>query len=178
MRVAWPVITLAVVLIVRNIKGLSWSDDLGLHWVSLRTVVLWSGLFIVLLAAGEITSRALGIPQPEPWGDKYSLLVKVIRMVALVVLAPLSEELIFRGLLYRMLSKTAVGALGAIIITASLFTLLHTQYQQQHHWLLLFLILLDGLFFGVVVYFTGSVVLTIVLHSLGNLYAAYERLAG
>jgi uncharacterized protein len=177
-HMAWPIVTLAVVLIVKQIRSLSWSDDLGLHWPPLRTVLLWTGLFIVLFVAGEIATRALGIAPPESWENKYSVPIKLLRVFTMIALAPLAEELIFRGLLYRMLSTSVVGALGAVIITAVLFASLHAQYQKHHQWPLLFFILLDGLFFGVVVYFTGSVLLTIMLHSLGNLYAAYERLAG
>lgn len=175
---AWPIVTLAVVLIVKYLRGLSWGDDLGLRWPPLGSVLLWTGLFIALLIATEAANRALGISPPAPWGDKYSAPVKLLRVFTMIMLAPLAEELVFRGMLYRMMSTTAVGGLGAITITAVLFALLHALYWEGRQWLPLLWILVDGIFYGVVVYYTGSVLLTIALHSLGNLYAAYERLRG
>jgi membrane protease YdiL (CAAX protease family) len=38
--------------------------------------------------------------------------------------------------------------------------------------------LADGLFYGAARYFTGSTLLPILFHSLGNLYAVYERIVG
>jgi len=40
------------------------------------------------------------------------------------------------------------------------------------------LILADGLFFGLARHRTGSVVVPIVLHGVGNSYAVYQRLFG
>src|SRR2546430_17508234 len=101
-HVAWPVVSIAVVVIVKTLRGMSWRDDLGLRGSSLSESSLWLSLFIVLVVAEEVVAKVLGIAEVEPWGTKYSKVVMTIRVFAMVVLAPLSEELMFRGLLYRV----------------------------------------------------------------------------
>jgi membrane protease YdiL (CAAX protease family) len=129
-------------------------------------------LFIVLVVIEEWLSNAWGLSKPEPWSVKYHGITKVIRVVALVLIAPISEELVFRGMLYHLLSTTPLRDVGAILITALVFAAFHYQYSAKEG----LLILGDGLFFGIVRYSTGSTLLTIALHMLGNSYAAYQRL--
>jgi membrane protease YdiL (CAAX protease family) len=169
-HLAGPIIGAAVVLVVKRARGLSWRD-LGMQWPTGREALLWLALFVVLVVAEEFMSRAFGISKVEPWGAKYTKLVLATRVLAMVVLAPASEELVFRGLIFKVISDTMAGPWGAIVITAVLFALLHMQY----HFPVMTLVLLDGLFFGFVRYATGSTPLTMLLHGLGNLYAAYQR---
>jgi len=169
-HVILPIVSLIVLVIAKHTRGLSWQD-LGLRWPSLRSALLWLALFAVLSAGEEIAGKAWGVAAPEPWGTKYSIPAVVTRVFAMVVLAPMSEELLFRGLLYKLLGDTAAGPLGAIAITAAGFALLHFQYYGPE----MLFVALDGLFYGFARYATGSTLLTMIFHSLGNLYAAYQR---
>jgi membrane protease YdiL (CAAX protease family) len=109
---------------------------------------------------------------PKPWGSHYSDSVKVIRLFAMIGLAPISEELLFRGLLYHMIEISVLKRVGAIAITAVGFAALHYQYGVRGFPFAL----ADGLLFGIARCSTGSTILTMVLHALGNCYAAYQRL--
>jgi|SRR4051812_12264088 len=172
-RLLWPLVTIVVVLAIRWMRGLSWRDDLGFRWPSWPQAALWLGLFVLLFLAEEIAARTWGIAQAQPWGTRYTPAEAAVRVFAMVVLSPFAEELLFRGLLFGILSQTALGPSGAIFVTAFLFALLHGQYFNAA----MVLVLADALFFGAARCFTGSMLLPLLCHSLGNAYAAYERVA-
>ncbi len=53
---------------------------------------------------------------------------RIVAFLVLVVLAPIVEEIIFRGWLYGRL-RARMGVVGAILITSALFGLLHFQWN-------------------------------------------------
>ncbi|HEU5303211.1 MAG TPA: CPBP family intramembrane glutamic endopeptidase, partial [Gemmatimonadales bacterium] len=71
-------------------------------------------------------------------------------------------------------AATRLGPAGAILIPAAIFALVHVQYSMPEK----MLIAVDGVFFGLARYRTGSVLMPILLHSLGNAYAVAQRLLG
>jgi uncharacterized protein len=172
LRVLLPIIGVVIVIIVARQRDMSFTRDLGLRLPSWESTLMWLVLFVALVVIEEWLSNAWGLSKPEPWSVKYHGTTKVIRVLALVLIAPISEEVVFRGMLYHLVSTTRLQDVGAILITALIFAAFHYQYSSKE----VLLILADGLFFGVVRYATGSTVLTIALHMLGNSYAAYQRL--
>ena len=91
-------------------------------------------------------------------------------VAALVVAAPLFEEIFFRGFLYRGLAASRLGAPGAILITSFCWSLIHTQYD----WYGIGGVFAIGLLLGVVRQTSESTSLTIALHALVNLVATIE----
>jgi len=89
--------------------------------------------------------------------------------VAVLFVAPVTEEIFFRGFLYRGL-EAGLGAVAAVIITAGIWAVIHVQYEP----LVMGIIFALGLFFGAVRAQTGSVTLLIVLHFLFNSVAVVE----
>jgi membrane protease YdiL (CAAX protease family) len=83
---------------------------------------------------------------------------------ALVVVAPLSEEILVRGFLLRGWAASAIGPTGAVILTSAVWTLLHVQYDL----ITLADIFGIGLLLGWVRQRSGSIFATIVLHALQN----------
>jgi membrane protease YdiL (CAAX protease family) len=172
LRLALPSVGIIVILGVARLRQLSFHDDLGLRWPAPGRAMLWFTVFLGLVVLEEVLGPVLGVPPPQPWGDKYSLPTKLLRVFAMVVLAPISEELLFRGLLYQLFARTALKDVGAILLTAAAFTALHSQYGYPA----LLFVMAGGLFYGTVRYSTGSVLLTMIFHAVGNAYAAYQRL--
>ncbi len=78
--------------------------------------------------------------------------------------APLAEELIFRGQLFSALSRTKLGVLGATLLTAVIWSLLHV----TEPWLSIALISMMGLAFGWMMYRFGSLWVPIILHGMWN----------
>lgn len=83
-----------------------------------------------------------------------------------ILVAPLMEELLFRGFLYPALARWT-GATASLIITASAFTLLHGA-QLGYSWAPLLLIFVVGLTLTVTRMRTNSVAICVVVHMTYN----------
>jgi hypothetical protein len=90
--------------------------------------------------------------------------------LAIVVVGPIGEEVLFRGFLFR--GWVAPGARGviAVAIISLLWALMHVQYAVA----LMVQIFLIGLILGWIRWRSGSTLLTIVLHVLVNLESTIE----
>lgn len=84
-----------------------------------------------------------------------------------VLVAPLMEEMIFRGVLYSIF-EDQVGRVFAIVSTAVLFAGLHIP-EYRGAWNHLFLLLIVGLVFSLARGLTGSLVPSVILHTAYNL---------
>jgi membrane protease YdiL (CAAX protease family) len=89
-------------------------------------------------------------------------------LVAIVLLGPAAEEIIFRGFMYRGFVREPGHEPIAILILTLAFTALHA---VQYDWIGLLQVFVLGLFLGWVRWSTGSTLLTILLHALVNLEA-------
>jgi CAAX protease family protein len=163
---------IAIVALVLRARRLPAREFLALRWPAGRTVALWLAAFAVLVVVEEWASRTLGLPAPESWRDRYTGLLLVVRLIGLVVLAPVAEELVFRGMLFGRIVRTRLGQPGAIIIPAALFALLHLQYSPLE----MGFVAVDGLFFGLARAQSRSLYVPILLHASGNAIAAAQRL--
>ncbi|MEO1207870.1 MAG: CPBP family intramembrane glutamic endopeptidase [Pseudomonadota bacterium] len=84
--------------------------------------------------------------------------------VIVIIGAPLSEELLFRGFLLSALAKTPLGFVGASIISTGLWAVLHAQYSVAG----LIAVFVLGLAFCWLLWRTGSLWVPIVCHGLYN----------
>jgi membrane protease YdiL (CAAX protease family) len=130
---------------------------------------------IVILVATDLLSYVLGRPViPQFMIDAYNSartpVAMVLLFIAIVVMAPICEEITFRGFLFRGLSFSRFGAPGAIVLTAAAWSLMHVQYD----WFVIGQIFLLGIFLGWLRWATGSTLLTIVLHFIAN-FAAFAE---
>ncbi len=82
--------------------------------------------------------------------------------IAAVVVAPLGEELLFRGLLYRHL-RQRLGIRPAVWVSALVFAAMHGSPSQMLPYVVL------GLAFALVYEWVGSLWASVILHSLWNL---------
>ena len=91
-------------------------------------------------------------------------------LLALIIVAPACEELLFRGFLFRGLVRDARDSLPGILLIALLWSLLHIQYD----WLGMATVFAIGVLFGYVRLYAESTLLVIVLHGLLNLESVGE----
>jgi len=107
--------------------------------------------------------------QVDTWRSAASAGWLLWLWIAIVVVAPIGEEVIFRGFLFRGLAKPGweVHAIGGI---ALVWALLHIQYD----WLVVAQIFLLGLVLGWFRWASGSTLLTIGMHVLINLESMFE----
>lgn len=84
-------------------------------------------------------------------------------VIAVAVAAPVFEEILFRGFMFKGI-VTSLGPVAAVLITAATWSVLHFQYNI----LGIGLIFTLGLFLGVMRAVTGSTTLAIFLHATVN----------
>lgn len=90
--------------------------------------------------------------------------------LAIVLIAPIFEEIFFRGFLLKGLTNSFVGVIGAITITSAIWALIHVNYEAYY----IGMIFVWGLIFGWAKHKTGSVYITIMLHMIANFVATAQ----
>jgi uncharacterized protein len=148
-RVALPVqaaayvVVLVFMVMTLRVRQLRFWKSIQWNWPGLRwPAYLLAGALLGFLI--EAASAFLPIPKEVPF-DKYFTDATGAYLMAIfgVTLAPLMEELFFRGFLYPALSRT-LGVVLSLLITSLAFALLHAA-QLAHAWAPLFLIFIVGL---------------------------------
>ena len=102
---------LAIVIVVKLKRGSKLSDYLGLIFPNLRQLFFWLVVLIAFNGISDGISVLLGKPTtPEFMVKAYSSLAPPwILWLALLVAAPLFEELFFRGFLIKGLSASVTA---------------------------------------------------------------------
>ena len=91
-----------------------------------------------------------------------SFLGAILLFIAVVILAPLGEEIIFRGFLQQILEKYWKDVTQAILFTALIFSLIH----MNPYWFVQIYFL--GVILGFLAWKTKSIIAPLILHSLNN----------
>jgi membrane protease YdiL (CAAX protease family) len=91
-------------------------------------------------------------------------------LFAIVVVAPIFEEIFFRGFLFQGLRYSRLGPIGAIGITSLLWAVIHLQYDIYG----MATVFALGLLFGMARLKTDSIHLLMVMHSFVGLVATME----
>ena len=166
-----PAVTITLVALAVHWNSLSWTEDLRLTLPTLLSAAFWIIGWTMWVAMVEVTSSELGLPRPSKWKD-FDAGRLALLFIGIVLLAPVAEELLFRGLVYRLVEQTQAGAPVAILAGALLFTVMHVQYGWREQ----ALVFADGILLGLARWQSDSLLLTICLHAMGNFYAYYQRL--
>jgi uncharacterized protein len=91
-------------------------------------------------------------------------------LLTVVVVAPIGEEILFRGFLFRGWHRSDKDAWAVIIVIALLWALIHLQYDLYD----MAQVFAYGLLLGWLRWKTGSTILTILLHGLINFGGLFE----
>ncbi len=137
----------------------SWGVTVGQAWLGLRIVVL-SLPFIALTLAGSARNAGVAAMYPLARGGLTSPARFVAYEAAYVLFYYTAWEFCFRGVLFLPL-VSALGLLPALGIQTALSTVYHIGHPKAEIWISV----LGGLFFGVVVHLTGSVLYSIIMHA-------------
>ncbi len=137
---------LTVVLIVACVllRGDRPSAALALRPVSARAMLAALGAAIALAAGAGALAALFDHQQPEFVLSVYRTAEsRPLLWLAIVVLAPLSEELLFRGLLLGDLVRAGLGTTTIVVLTSAAFMGLHV--AQYAPWDLAYLFALGSL---------------------------------
>lgn len=137
---------------------------------------LWIIFSIILVFLNTIFYQISLLLEREPMLFMDSLAQTAnplwVLILAVVLIIPIYEELIFRGFMWSALVNSKLGIVGASLITSGVFAWVHFQYGVVE----LMMIFALALLFGMARLYSGSLKLPIFLHITNNSMAMWQFL--
>ena len=169
------IVQIAIVAFAIKIRGWTVPDYLGLTLPPRHVIVQSLILLVALLVVIDGLTLAFGYSSVPPFQVISYRTAKAAGGLlplfsAVVLFAPVAEEIVFRGFLYRGFVRKPGHELYAILIITVLWMAVH----QQYDWVGLLQIFVIGLLLGWVRWSTGSIGLTMLMHMVANLFASIE----
>jgi len=150
------------------------GEYLGLGRPTYRAAVVGLLALLGLMVGQDLLAWSLGRPIVAEFmltAYRTAGFLPVL-VVALLVAAPVVEEVFFRGFMYKGLAASKVGVVGAILVTSLVWAGIHLQYDWYGKGVIFAL----GLFLGLVRWRTKSVMLPILLHGMMNAVATTQTI--
>jgi uncharacterized protein len=167
--IAINLVQIVVLAWAARLAGWPASRYFALIRPSRRDLLVGFATFALLLLALEALTYVLGRSsvttfQVESYRTARAAGLLALLWLAFVVAAPVGEEILFRGFVFRGWSASPLGAPGTIVLTSLVFAAAHTQYD----WFGAFQTFCIGMLFGWLRWRSGSTTLTIMLHMVIN----------
>ena len=161
-----PVVVSGCVLVAWLRKSIRLTDYLAWRWPARKAALASVGALAVLIVTSDTLTLSLGRPiVPEVMLDFYKTAGFLpLLWAALIVFAPVAEEVLFRGFLFAGLERSRLGGWGAILITSLAWAVIHLQYDLYG----MANIFVSGVLIGYIRWKTNSLPLCIALHALMN----------
>lgn len=144
----------------------------SIHWLIVAVLALGAiptvsgiaGLFdMIPLSEGLEASKAKFEAQQKALLNITTLGEFITTMITIAVIAPIGEELMFRGIMLRFATKKMIGSIfWPILLTAVLFASLHGNVVGTPS------LIISGMLLGYIYYLTGSLWLSIFAHAIVN----------
>jgi CAAX protease family protein len=164
---AYPLVIVFMMMLVRNKSRERFWPAIRWNWPG-PAVLRFMLAGIAFAFAVEFASRWLPIPKSLPVDKFFTDAWGAYLMAAFgITLAPLLEELFFRGMLYPLLRR-GLGVAAAVVLTAGGFAFIHGT-QLGYAWAPLLSIFVVGVMFTIVRELTNSVAASFLMHSGYNL---------
>jgi uncharacterized protein len=169
-----PVEIVTLVLAIQ-LLGTNVLDYLGLDVPHPRDVAIAVGVLAAAIAAADAMTYALGKDMVPAFQIELHRTAREEGALpwlwlAIIVAAPVGEELLFRGFMFRGFVHEPRDALPGIVIISLIWSMLHVQYD----WFGTSQVFAIGVLFGFVRWRTGSTTLAILMHVLLNLESVVE----
>ncbi|HZP22971.1 MAG TPA: CPBP family intramembrane glutamic endopeptidase [Terriglobales bacterium] len=164
---AYLLLLLCIFVVVRSRAGQPFGRALQWNWPG-ASAAAFLAAGIVLAVVVDYLSRFLPLPKSLPIEDMFSNRANAYLMAVFgVTLAPLLEELFFRGLLYPVLRR-GMGLVMAVLLTAVGFAGIHS-VQLGYAWAPILSIFVVGVIFTLVRERWSSVASSFLMHCGYNL---------
>ena len=156
---------LLVVLAVVTKPGAKLRHYLALNAISWRMLFFAVILTLLMTLAIDLVSGLFNRPMPNTVIETYRSADHLLLFwLAVVVAAPVFEELFFRGFLHASIANTRLGVAGAIVIPAAVWAIIHLQYESFE----MAIIFSMGMLLGLARWITKSLYAPILIHALNN----------
>jgi len=153
-------------------KNISIKNYIGFREPLTREWVKWLLILAAFLFLSDAVSLLLHQPIVPPFMvDAYKTASFLPALLfAIIIVAPIFEEIFFRGFLFQGIRYSRLGPIGAIGMTSFFWAVIHLQYDVYGITTLFAL----GLLLGIARLKTGSIHLLMVMHSVTSLVATIE----
>jgi uncharacterized protein len=170
--VATPICIALIVVFARLRKKLALKDYLSLKRPTRRQLLEWCSVAIMCNVGIDLLKSLVDLDIIPPFVVKTYETAGFLPLfyLSVVVLAPLFEELFFRGFLYQGFRHSFLKTTGAIAISAVLWALIH----QQYNWVDITGVFVFGLVLGLARQRTGTIYVPIAMHALNNFLALLQ----
>ncbi len=166
---------LILLFLIKIKKGPSIREYLCLHPLSWKIFIKWILLIVLIVACSDALSYLLDHPiVPEYWAKLMQTAPPILMVIiAVLLVAPIFEEVFFRGFMFAGIKESRLGARGAIVITALAWSVIHFQYDL--YWIATIFVV--GIVLGMARLRTNSLYLTFAMHATVNAIAMVEASA-
>lgn len=168
------VIIIGIAVVIK--KGKVKKENLYLqNPASYKKFFLWWASFLALILVTEFSLYYFDLLEVGKWDDQ--LFPSILKILGIVVLAPIAEELVFRGLIMFKLRQFKVGRHAAVFIQAVIFLLLHSISFDNSFSSNIAVIQIfgDSVLYAYAKQHTKSLYTPIAMHATGNLIAVLEQ---
>jgi len=158
--IAYLVVLLVMAMLLRS-RGLHFWRNVNWTWPRFLAAFLFGGF--VLAIAIQLLGVFLPIPKQLPIDDFFADTAGTYLLALFgVTMAPLVEELLFRGFMYPAFARY-IGVGGSVIVTSILFTAIHAP-QLARAWAPMVLLFVVALTLTITRVRTGSVAASFLVH--------------
>ena len=135
---------------------------------------LWAGITYGLGMLFSVVGPSLGVDEMDESMVQMaeSTDFAILLILGVVIAAPLVEEFMFRGVLYRGWRESKMGLVGTLVLTSFIWTSLHIQYPP----VILAYLFLFGIILGIAREWTGNLWVPVWMHFVNNALATYGML--
>lgn len=158
-----------ITLLTIKLKNKQLLSYIQFNQITLKTLRNWLLITIATVLTIETIITIFNFKEAEElmlmW---YSTAKnKPLYFLAIVIIAPLFEELFFRGFLLSNLKDSFLGVTGGLIISSAVWAAIHMQYDLANIVMIFFM----GLIFGAAKIKTNSILTPLAMHSTYNAIA-------
>jgi membrane protease YdiL (CAAX protease family) len=168
-------IQIALIALFAGWRSPNVAEYLGLIVPRRSDVIVGISAIVLLIVVANTISWLLGRDlvtsfQHDIFRTSTTPGAMLLLWIAVVIAAPLGEEIMFRGFLFRGWLKEPRDIWPTIVVTGAMFALLHVQYD----WFVIGQVFAFGVLLGFMRWVSGSTLLTILLHAIINFEGMIE----
>lgn len=155
-----------------GVAAADWIDYFALRRPAWRSILLWSLLLFAFnfLAGWIFELFHLPVTPDAVFEIVNSAASLPLLYIAVCIAAPISEEVLFRGLLLFSFEGRRRRQAAGVVISGALFASLHLQYE----WYYLIVLFIVGLLLGAARMQSRSIWTSVAMHALNNAWAMFS----
>ena len=156
-----------ICVLIKMCPAMTIKGYLGLQAATGRSLLIWNLLLVLFMLFADRILQVLDQSDPFIESVYQTAQVPGLLFVAVVIVAPIFEELWFRGFMFKGIQASRLGTTGAIVVSAAIWAGIHLQYNAY----VMAVIFGLGLLLGTARVRTRSIYVPIAMHGLNNLIA-------